>query len=111
MTGYRMVKTRFYRPAAEAVTGAPAQGEWVNPTPLMVTESWGTLRPLPAEMAPSVLGQSSRRLYRWRGPVFDRHCPEPGWELEIAGERFRILNAAPVLGKVWRLDLERIGDR
>jgi hypothetical protein len=108
MSGYRMERTLFYRPGSMAVTGAPAQGEWVNTEPVFVTESWGALRALPAEPAPSILGQGSRQLYRWRGPVFDRHRPEPGWEVEIAGRRYRVLVAVPVVGKVWRLDLERM---
>jgi len=111
MSGYRMVATRFFRPATEPVTGAPAQGEWVNPEPLMVTESWGTVRALPAELVVSIAGQTGRQLYRWRGPVFDRHSPQPGWELEMAGERFRVVSAVKMLGKVWRLDVERLGDR
>jgi hypothetical protein len=101
--------TTFFRPVSEAVTDAPAQGEWINPEPVPVTESWGALRELPAELATSAFGQAPREPYRWRGPVFDRHRPEPGWELEIAGCRFRVLSAVKVLGKVWRLDLERLG--
>ena len=116
MSGYRMVRTRFFRPAAEAVPGAPAQGEWVNVEPQAVTESWGALRARPAEISLTELGQGSRQFHRWRGPVFDGHRPEPGWEVEIGsstssppgGGRFRILSAVKVLGKVWRLDLERL---
>ncbi len=110
MSAYRMVRTKLLCPDSHAATGAPAQGEWVNAEPLQVAEVLGAFRPLPAEAAASLFGFGARQLFRWRGVLPDAVRPEPGWELQVRGARYRILTAAPSIGRTWRLDVERTGD-
>jgi hypothetical protein len=103
-----MKLTTFFRPTSRAAAGAPAQGEWVNEEPAQVLEARGAFRPLPAEQAVSLLGQAPRQVYRWRGVLPDEVRPEPGWEIKVAGVRYRVLPAAPSVGRTWRLDVEAL---
>ncbi len=110
MSAYRMVQTKLFRPDSQAAADAPAQGEWVNPEPVQVAEVLGAFRPLPAEAVASVFGVGGRQVFRWRGVLPDEVRPEPGWELRVRGARYRVLTAAPSIGRTWRLDVERTGD-
>lgn len=111
MSAYRMVQTRLLRPAAQAAAGAPAQGEWVNAEPAVAAEVLGAFRPMPAVAVASLFGLGARQVFRWRGVLPDDVRPEPGWELQVRGARYRVLTAAPSIGRTWRLDVESVGDR
>jgi hypothetical protein len=108
MPAYRSTETRFIQPASQPVPGAPAQGERVNTEGLQVLKHWGQLRPLPAELVMSALGQAGRQYFRWRGRLPDGVEPEPGWELRAVGRRLRVVVAANNSGRLWTLDLEQL---
>ncbi len=109
MSAYRMVRTKLFRPDSQPTPGAPAQGEWINAEATAVLEAWGAFRALPAHLTPSAFGQASRQICRWRGVLPGDVRPEPGWELEVSGARYRVLTAAPSIGRTWRLDMQRVG--
>jgi len=104
-----MVETKILMPDAVPVDGAPAQGEWINAEALQVGEARGLLRPLPAVLANSVLGQADGQPFRWRGALREGMTPEPGWELEIDGQRYRVLGAMRSMGRTWKLDVVTAG--
>jgi hypothetical protein len=100
-----MVTTKLYAPASARTS----EGDWVNAAPEQVNDTYGLLREVSAQGGPSILGEGPQVTHRWRGLIFDGYEPEPGWEVEAGDRRYRVLTAAHMLGKVWRLELERIG--
>jgi hypothetical protein len=101
-----MQATRFLPPELRAVSGAPAQGQRVDTPAQTDIGARGWLTSLSAEAVNTPFGEGSRRFYRWRGRLPDGIEPEPGWEVEVAGRRFRVTAAQRVGGGPWRLELE-----
>jgi len=108
MSAYRTVETKLFEPDSQAVADAPAQGEWINAEPQAVLELRGLFRALPEELALSALGQAGEPTFRWRAPLPNDVRPEPGWELEAEGRRYRVIIAIRSFGRTWRLELAAI---
>jgi len=103
----RGVVAKIHEPVAQPTPGSSTPAEWTVRDGLRVLERFGWLRPLPAELVATPLGQGGRQRCRWRGQLPDEMEPEPGWTVEIGEQRYRILVAVWMHGRTWRLDLER----
>jgi len=108
MPAYRMLATKLFQPTWQPVPGALAPGEWVNGEWTCVLECYGELKLASSELVATPLGQAARECCHWRGKLPDEVKPEPGWEAEIDKRRYRVLAVMWMIGRTWRLDLERI---
>jgi len=105
MSAYRTIPTQVRPPSSH-----PRQGGSERVNVPSGSDYWGRgwLESRGATEEISALGQASRHRFLWRGRLPDGCEPEPGWEIEIARRRYRVIESKQSCFGWWTLTVELI---